>query len=898
MIQIQFHIHYLTSPGEQLFVEYTLRKGKERNSGKVMLRTFDGAHWIGNIAGEQGADLIYQYGIQQMEGETRESGPQRKISLGKGHRNIYLHDFWRSRQNINQIFLSSAFRDIIFKRKVSRSPGGAATSSEQNQLCFCLLAPDIPPDSVIGVVGDPGELGNWQEPVILDDGEYPLWKGHVPVQHTNGSMTYKYVLCDAKTKAITDWESGENRTFNYQFPEPSEGRICITDEGFRHQAPWWRGSGLAIPIFSLRSQAGFGIGEFNDLKLLSDISAKAGMKMIQVLPVNDTIATKTWKDSYPYAAISVFALHPLYINLQAIAPFAKKNDARKFRQDQVQLNTLEQVDFEAALKQKMHYLEILYQQEKEKTFNSAAFKRFLKANKDWLLPYAVFSHLRDENGTPDFNSWKAYGTYKPGTVSALAKKGSPAHDRVFFYVFLQYHADKQLKEAKAYAAEKGVVLKGDLPIGIYRYSCDAWTAPHLYHMDEQAGAPPDDYAELGQNWGFPTYNWEEMAKDGFAWWKKRMQKLSEYFDALRIDHILGFFRIWQVPLEQVQGTMGMFNPRLPYHLNDLYRFGIGGETGRYTEPYIRDYYLHELFGEDASYVMEHYLEDLGHGHFKLNESVQTQVKIKAHFEHPENAGKKHLLGPLYRLVSEILLLEEPGSGGTAFNPRITLNKTFSYQALSDHEKRLFDALYVEYYFARHDDFWRRQAMWKLPPLVNATDMLICGEDLGMIPAPVPGVMKELNIIPLEIQRMPKGNAQYGNPAGYDYLTVCSPSCHDMSTIRGWWEGDYDNASRFYHEHMHIMGQAPRVCAPALVEVINREHMNAPSILAIFPIQDLLGMDDRLKKQDAFSEQINEPSNPDHYWRYRLHLDLEDLLQEEAFLTRVRKLVEESGRAVT
>ncbi len=898
MVNLHFHIHYLTSPGEQLFVDYHPQYKSSEQPQRIMLRTLDGGHWIGNISVDAETTYIYQYGIQQIQGDVMETKPARQIRIDTDAKNIYLFDFWRVRQNLNQIFLSAAFRDVILKRDLStRDKLPTLPDNAKNHLSFMLLAPDVDPGLVVGVIGDSDFLGNWQHPVILSDHAFPVWKAHIPVDNMGGTVSYKYVLCDPESGEVKAWEDGGNRVLNYQFPGETGGRHCVTDEGFRHAAPWWRGAGVAMPVFSLRTKKSFGIGEFLDIITLSDVCAQAGMKMIQVLPVNDTIANKTWKDSYPYAAISVFALHPLYINLQDIAPFTKKSHAQKFNRDLKKLNALEQVDFNAVLELKMAYLRILYDQEREKVFSTRAFKKFVKDNKSWLLPYAVFCHLRDENGTPDFNQWRAHSTFSQRAINALAKKGSKTYEDVWFYIFLQYHADRQLKEAKSYAAEKGIVLKGDLPIGIYRYSCDAWMAPELYHMDEQAGAPPDDYSELGQNWGFPTYNWEEMAKDGFAWWKSRMHKLSEYFDALRIDHILGFFRIWQIPLDQVQGTMGMFNPRLAYHMHELYRFGVEGDLMRYSRPFIPEYVLYELFEDDVEYVVQNLLEGIGHGHYRLREFVNTQVKVRDFFNQEKNQSRKHLIRPLYQLISDVLLLEEPGSEASGFNPRITLNKTFSYQALSDHEKGIFDTLYVEYYYQRHDDFWRRQAMWKLPPIVNATDMLICGEDLGMIPAPVPGVMKELNIIPLEIQRMPKGNTRYGNPAAYDYLTVCSPSCHDMSTIRGWWEADHENAQLFYNTHLQIMGQAPQTCYSSLVEMINREHLNAPSILAIFPLQDLLGMDDQLKKEDPFAEQINEPSDPDHYWRYRLHIDLEDLNKETAFLHRVRQLVRDSGRIV-
>jgi 4-alpha-glucanotransferase len=598
----------------------------------------------------------------------------------------------------------------------------------------------------------------------------------------------------------------------------------------------------------------------------------------------------TWQDSYPYAAISVFALHPLYVNIESIAPFQKASDRKIYEKERQELNALEQMDFEKVLACKFFWFKKLYTLHKESTLNSDDFQIFYSNNKEWLLPYAAFCYLRDINNTCEYPKWKKYSKFELAEIEDLYSKEK---DDINFYIFIQFHADKQLKKAKEYARKNGIVLKGDLPIGIYRYSADAWTNPHLYFMDQQAGAPPDDYAILGQNWGFPTYNWEEMAKDGFMWWKKRFSKLEEYFDALRIDHILGFFRIWQIPTHCVQGTLGLFNPRLPYSIHELLKFGLQEDIRRYTIPYIRKYYLAELFGEDTEFVIAHFLEEVFTDGYILKEKVNTQKKAEALFQTKEYKTKSHLLKGLLHLHSEVLLIQEDGS--ELYNPRITLNTTYSYKALDHHSKAAIDSLYHHYFFEKHNQYWKEQAYWKLPALLDASKMLICGEDLGMIPATVPEVMRNLNIIPLEIQRMPKGFRKFGNPYEYEYFSVCSPSCHDMSTVRGWWEANKNVATDYFQTVLHHHGNAPDKCSASLVEEIIQHHLNAPSILAIFPLQDLMGMHDEIKKIDAFSEQINEPSNPKHYWRFRIHKNMTEIKSNIGFVDKIKEMVIKSGR---
>ena len=887
-----FHINYETKWGEQIAI-HLRRNGMEET---YIMQSYDGKNWNAAIEVTEKEQLSYKYFFQSTDSSFPEFGEYRPLNLPKGASQTFIQDFWRPTHVVEQAFFSAAFKDVIFKRNniSKKSPGAKKLSA--NKVIFQLNAAAIPQHLAFCVLGNNDALGQWKKPLLLSDEYFPVWHAEMAVENTGLDVEYKFAICDPKTGKVVEWESGENRKLQFSFPSENGNVLLHTDEKYRYASSLWQGAGVAIPVFSLRSKHGLGIGEYTDIQLLVDWAVKTGLKLVQVLPVNDTIVTKTWKDSYPYRAISIFALHPLYINVEGIANLKDKKAAARLKKKSTELNKLQAIDFEQVMASKMEFFRLLFAQEKDAFLQNKAAKQFLEKNEFWLKPYAAFCHLRDVNNTAVFSQWKKYSDYSEQVIKDLWAPKSKTYDEVLFYCFLQFHAHQQLFGATEYARQNGVVLKGDLPIGIARESCDAWVAPHLFNMDGQAGAPPDAYAENGQNWGFPTYNWEEMSKDNFLWWQQRMTKLAEYFDALRIDHILGFFRIWQIPTDQVVGTMGMFNPRLPYSRNELAAYGLHGHLDRYTKPYIRGHVLSEMFGPDADFVRTTFLNEVEYSVFDLKEAVNTQLKIKQLFANDEQlTSKKHLVSGLMKLVGEVLLLEEPGSNGSAFNPRITLNTTRSFKELSKHEQGVFDRLYNEYYFKRHDEFWEKQALWKLPALLQATNMFICGEDLGMIPACVPGVMKSLNIFTLEIQRMPKGATEFGEPDKYPYTSVCSPSCHDMSTIRGWWEEDYKRSDRFFHKHIEPNNPTPKTCTPGIVEVINWQHMESPSIWAIFPIQDLVGMDADLRHPDANAERINDPSNDEHYWRYRFHLPLEELLEAEELNKKVAKMVKETGR---
>ena len=416
-------------------------------------------------------------------------------------------------------------------------------------------------------------------------------------------------------------------------------------------------------------------------------------------------------------------------------------------------------------------------------------------------------------------------------------------------------------------------------------------------MNKQAGAPPDDYSISGQNWRFPTYDWEEMAKDDYAWWRNRLTQMAKYFDAYRIDHILGFFRIWEIPFESIEGLMGVFNPAIPLYKHEIEGRGLHFDYFRLCKPYIRRYMIDALFGDLANDAIEGYLEPTGGDFFKLKSNYNTQRKVEDHFNMMKSSKENDTLKyGLYTLIGNIIFHEEPGSNGEAFHPKIAFHQTFSYKELDDRSKEILNEIYTHYFYHRQEDFWREQAMVKLPAIIKASNMLVCGEDLGMVPDCVPGVMDDLGILRLYIQRMPKeSNSEFGHPAEAPYLSVASPSCHDMSTVRGWWEEDRARSQRFYYQILGHHGTMPYFCEAWISEEVLVQHLYSPAMWAIFPVQDIIGIDETLRRKDPKVERINDPSNPDNLWKYRMHLNIEELISENAFNRRIKDHVTFSGR---
>ncbi|MBQ2344006.1 MAG: 4-alpha-glucanotransferase, partial [Prevotella sp.] len=648
-------------------------------------------------------------------------------------------------------------------------------------------------------------------------------------------------------------------------------------------------AGTLVPVFSLRTKGSFGVGDFGDLKKMVEWVASTKQRLLQVLPINDTTTTHTWTDSYPYSCISIFALHPQYVDLRRLPAIEDEKEMKKFEELRKELNALPQIDYERVNNAKNEYLKLIYQQEGSKMLKTSDFKTFFKESESWLVPYAQYCSLRDKYGTVDFTQWNGHLTWNEDDRKTLTNVRTKAYQEVAFYYFVQYILYTQMKDVHDFAKSKGVILKGDIPIGVSRYGCDVWSEPRYFNMNGQAGAPPDDFSENGQNWGFPTYNWDEMLKDDCIWWVRRFQNMSNFFDAYRIDHVLGFFRIWEIPIESVHGLLGQFSPSLGLSREEIEAYGLNFQEELFTRPFIANWTLERLFGERADEIKQKYLNHSHDDIWDLKPEYDTQRKI-------ENAvDDKDLRELLYKLVSNVLFVRDR-EDKNKFHPRISAQKDFMYEALYDIDKSAFNRLYNDYYYRRNNQFWYREAMKKLPKLVQATRMLVCAEDLGMVPDCVQWVMNELRILSLELQSMPKDpKVQFGYLSRNPYRSVCTISSHDTPTLRMWWDENPERTQVYFNMMLQRGGNAPHPLPAWLAREIIKEHLDCPSMVCVIALQDWLAIDEHLRLEDANAERVNIPANPKHYWRYRMHLNIEDLLECEGFMKNIQDLIEQTER---
>lgn len=888
---VQFNIEYKAMFGEQIVVNIQTEEGEL----KLPLETTDGERWACDWCVESPEkSYTYYYSVEREGRAVKTEWLMIKHQLDVNARKaaVYtLYDHWKAMPE-DAFLYSSAFTDCINHQV----PQEMKPETGSKIVRLIVRAPQLHDGERLGVLGADKALGAWDVQKILPMTQhtYNEWVADIDATRLEGGhLEFKFIAFrNAKNELL--WESSMNRTVD--LPEMKAGELVSYELDQAFFALYNRKlAGTQVPVFSLRTRKSAGIGDFGDLKAMIDFVASTGQKVLQLLPINDTTITHTWTDSYPYSCISVFAIHPQYANLHALPELKDAKARAEAEKTCAELNALDKIDYEKVNDFKINYLRQIFNQEGEKIMKTAEYKAFFQDTELWLVPYAQYSYLRDKNGTADFNQWPDYRVWDEAERKALADPKTAAYKNVAFFYFVQFVLDRQMQEAHEHAKAKGVILKGDIPIGVNRNGCDVWMEPKYFNLNGQAGAPPDDFSANGQNWGFPTYNWFEMLKDGCQWWNRRFKNMARYFDAYRIDHVLGFFRIWEIPVHSVHGLLGQFAPALAMSREEIESYGLHFQEDRFTRPFITDWVLDRMFHERAGEVKEKYLDRLDDERYQMKPEVDTQRKVEALFADVTDEKELWLRDGLYALISDVLFVRDHTNPGV-FHPRISAQLDFIYESLYDNDKAAFNRLYNDYFYRRNNQFWYQEAMKKLPKLVQATRMLVCAEDLGMVPDCVPWVMDELKILSLELQSMPKDpSVKFGHLSRNPYRSVCTISSHDMPTLRMWWDENVQRTQEYYNTMLYRQGPAPHPLPGWLASDIISRHLTSPSMLCILSIQDWLATDEALRLPDADAERINIPANPKHYWRYRMHLNIEDLAADKRFVQNITEMISQSGR---
>ena len=872
-MKLRFSIQYATQWGENLHVVITYSSADgTRKQYNLLMTTDDGTQWTLETAAlesRQHPISTFTYYYQLEDGDSRvlrrEWTQVPRTYPFDSSKSYILLDQWRDLPLQHHLY-SSAYR-ITSGLAVGDAVQPVRMPLYRKTILFRVSAPQLVSGQSVALIGSHPTLGGWNPTRYLRM-EYlgqSEWMLSVNVDSILLPLEYKFVIVDDHTNTLLTWEEGDNRVVEGN-GDPTAPDVQLRDGsvlvlyggGLRVKEHTWRAAGVVVPVFSLRSEHSYGVGDFGDLRRLVDWAVETGMKVIQILPVNDTTVSHHWSDSYPYNIVSAFALHPHYLDLEELGTLKSKSRMTAYRRQRQELNALGYSDYEAVDRVKTEYVRELFAERGQQTLDSKEFKAWYADNKDWLEPYVKF-------------------------LSGVAEE----------IYFIQYHLHCQLKAAADYARSKGVILKGDVPIGVNRESVETITHPELFNMDSSTGAPPDSFSQNGQNWGFPTYNWTEASL--IPWFRRRLRWMEQYFDAIRIDHVLGFFRIWEVPQEAVFGLLGHFSPALPLTVGEIEYFGLPFRRDLFTRPFINDRVLQRLFGIHAQFVRENFLIPRSYGLYDLRAEYDTQRKVQAYFEGRGDENSLWIRDGLYRLISGVLFVEDPRQP-EMYHPRIGAYQEPVYEALTAEEKDAYMRLYNNFFYQRHNFFWGGVAIQRLTEIFGHTRMLCCAEDLGMLPDCVQPVLDQLRILTLEIQSLPKHTGyEFTHLDGNPYRSVATISTHDMPPLRLWWEESPERTQRYYISMLQKQSRAPEHLPAHVAEEIIARHLYCPSMLCLLSIQDWLAMDSELRAKNPRQERINVPSDPYNQWKYRMNLTIEDLIAATKYNNKVRTMITRSKR---
>lgn len=842
MKKIEFRIHFHADKEAAMQLRYRFFTDKgECENGRLKLEEISDDTWGDTLTFEDNvSSLIYGYELTDSKGiiRTEWDGMPHSLNLTICSSQWQMNDKWLDAPFCNYL-QSGLFNKFHTSGRGTKEYESIVIEDEyRDAIIFDVPACGLTEKETLALVGDDEALGAWnpQRAIMMKYTAFNRWQCVIKSPSIQGKiLSFKFVAHNKET-GETRWEEGSNRTLYITIEAPTVRRI--TFEGIDFCAPELRVAGTVIPLFSLRSENSWGIGDFGDLKRFAEWLSGTGQRVLQLLPVNDTTIYGGAGDSYPYNCVSVFALHPQYADISALPSLKDGRVRAGFIRRAKRLNSSRTFDYTAVNELKEEYLRKLFEESHETLLADDTYKSFAKKQREWLEPYCAYRFLSKKICAGPGN-WGAYASYDGNTTKNLLEQYPDAEYEMQYHSYVQFILYTQLKEAHEYALSLGVALKGDIPIGVAPDGVDVWCNKELFNRRGSAGAPPDAFSADGQNWGFPTYNWEAMERDDYSWWRRRFKYMAKFFDAYRIDHILGFFRIWEIPSYVSSGLSGHFRPSMPLSIEEI------GNAG---------------FHFDARH-----------------HSCATAADL-----------------PTDRPADLLFIPDESRPGH--YHPRIMASETKRYRALDERNKQAFDRIYEDFFYHRHTGFWFNEAMKKLSSLLSATSMTACGEDLGMIPECVPWAMKNLQVLSLEIQRMPK---QYGvkfdNPASYPYLSVATPSTHDMSTLREWWTETIEDTQQFYNWSLGHEGKAPAEMSGSIAKEILKQHLDSPSMLSMIAWQDWMAMDERLRHHDPHEERINIPANRGHVWNYRMHITIEQLKQEVSFNCTLLQMLTDSGR---
>lgn len=662
-------------------------------------------------------------------------------------------------------------------------------------------------------------------------------------------------------------------------------------------------TGFAVPLLSVRTRHG-ACGEFSDIVRLAELAKSWKMSLLQLLPVNDT-GTQT----SPYSALSAFALNPVYLDIGSLPEAAGAEpwavSVRKAAGDlAARHRDSKKVAYEEILLAKRKILEDLWESISSGHQRDALLKDiddWVRLN-PWVRIYACFIALRTLYADKAWWEWPHHSEPEPGLIDALWSDPGMAI-KLRYHAWVQMACSVQFERACTAAAGLGVDIMGDIPILMNADSADIWFDRGIFDTAKSAGAPPDMYSAMGQNWGFPLYRWDELERRNYSFWKERLAVANRYYSAYRIDHVLGFFRIWAIPKFEEDGFLGHFVPEFTVSYPELDALGFDSARIRWlSQPHVPSQAIDRALSGFADKARERIAaaafrqigsEDL----FLFDPAVRGMADLRTILKSAPGATEEAVGKAMEQLSqwwrNRTLLEVSPGK----FVYTWSHSGTRAWETLSEREKSLLDAL-MSRRKAESQVLWERLGRKILSAISEGVEMIPCAEDLGAVPPCVPAVLGALGIPGLRVLRWHRSWDKAGTPYvpfdAYPRESVACTSVHDSTNLRQWWEEEADRNS-LWTMVCEALGIGPSA-APAELDpdsalLLLRGFAAAASRILVFPIQDLLAASPALRENRPQDERINVPgTSGGSNWLYRVKPELEALLADEWLSGRIRTIL--------
>jgi len=834
----------------------------------------------------QGNDVRFEKDAQI----SWEVGPNKKLKLEGNEKRSYTVTtsdlFQDSIDTLESIFYKKPFRDIVYFHSFDPQSCLIKSSLSGNVVVhFRIMALQVPKQFMLYITGSSQFFGNWTrfEPLRPIDELY--WEFSFEIPSSIPMFEYKYLMIDPSNHNIY-WEHRPNRFF--RFPQNNTQIYLIHDWLFKQPANRFHGAGITISLYSIHSHQSFmGIGELYDLKLLIDWAVLANMSLIQLLPIMDIFYSNTDHLSHSNIPISAFAINPLYLTLRNIGGYEG-------------IRSINRGDPVSVRKIKMDCLKSIFsKQDINQLRSDPMFIKYINDNQYWIHSYSMWCAIRDEcleNGKDV--EWPVFNAQMNSCV--LDSNDSSLTIGCLFNAWVQYQCHIQLMEISSYAKENGIVLSCIMTIGQRKNSADIWTHPEFFDLNNTIGAPPDIFSFHGQNWGYPSWNWEEMKKDGYQWLREQMSFRERYFQACQFDHPLGFFRCWAIPTDTENPLFGHFVPSNPIDIKDLQDLQIR-DIARLCRPLfpISDV-LSFALPEPVKEKIINLLAVCEGGIWKFRSKYTTDTSIKEVIKQLTE-GLDEVQKLQYNLAEKILLshfesvclIPDREQPHKKYYPRFSMTDSTVFRSLPERDAQVLYKLFVDFYYRINLQLWHEQGQHKLSVLASSS-MQFFGYDLGASLNDEEKILHRVGICSYRVQRVPRESIQrFDGTNNFPYMSVCSPTPHDLPHLTLWWRQEQADAQLFYHQFLKKGDVAPLILTPDIASGIIQLHLSSDSMWCMFVFDDLLSIESEFDSVIS-NLWINDPSC-DNKFRYRMKLSLNDLLAHKEWIKNLSKLIENSHR---